>query len=56
MCLSIAMYNKAQVVLHFDRKGGKVGREGNKEWRGAQKRTFFPIFCNLFLVQAIATD
>ena len=29
--VSIAVYNKAQVVLHFDRKGGKVGREGNKE-------------------------
>ena len=42
--VSIAMYNKAQVVLHFDRKGGKVGREGNKERRGAQKRTFFPLF------------
>ena len=42
--VSIAMYNKAQVVLHFDRKGGKVGREGNKERREAQKKNIFPLF------------
>ena len=56
--MSIAMYNKAQVVLHFDRKGGKVGgRKQNKEKEGSSKNNIFPpIFCNLFLVQAIATD
>lgn len=42
------MYNEAQVVLHFDRKGGKVYREGRKQRiEGAQKRTFFHYFLQL---------
>ena len=50
--------------MEGDRKGQmkrarKGGREGGKETKNRgelRKEHFFPIFCNLFLVQAIATD
>ena len=39
------MYNKAQVVLHFDRKGGKVGgRKQNKEKEGGSENNIFLLF------------
>ena len=53
LIIPIAMYNKARVVLQFQRgeRKAEVGREGKKEIKVKEEKSFSVKQLKLFLVQ-----